>query len=61
MNLMLAASGAELVQVHAVRIVTTVLLGDVVAFFAFCARHSDLGSNIALFLRHQILQTIVLT
>ena len=40
------AAWAELLQLHAVWIVTTVLLGDVVTFFAVNARHSDLWADI---------------
>jgi len=55
---MLAAARAVLVELEAVWIVTTVLLGDVIAFFAFGARQSDLGTYLALFLRHQILRSL---
>ena len=42
----LAASRAELLQLDPVRVVSTVLLGDVVAFFALRTRHRDLRSNV---------------
>lgn len=58
---MLAASRAELAEFHTVGIVTAVLLGDVVTFFALGACQRDLGSKFALFLRHQNLQILVVT
>src|SRR5215469_11962808 len=42
----LAAVGAELLQLDAVGIVATVLLGDVVAVPAVHARHGDLGTDV---------------
>ncbi len=38
---------AELLHLEAIRIVTTILLGDVVAVFAFLACQGDLGADIA--------------
>ena len=46
------AAWAELLQLHAIWIVTTVLLGDVVAFFAIYARHGDLWPNIGALAGH---------
>ena len=40
---MLAAVGAELLQLQPVGIIAAVLLGDVVAVFAHLARQGDLG------------------
>ena len=40
------ASWAELLELKAVWVVTTVLLGDVVALFAIDAGHGDLGTNV---------------
>ena len=45
MNLMSLATRAELLEVKAVSVVATVLLGDVVAFFALCACQGDLGTD----------------
>ena len=42
------AAWAELFQLHAVWVVTTVLLGDVVALFALLTRQGDFGANVAL-------------
>src|SRR3954463_9781577 len=42
----LAATRAELLQLHAVRVVATVLLGDVVAFLAVHAGQGDLGADV---------------
>ena len=39
--------GAELVELDPVRIVTPILLGDVVAFFALGAREGDLWPNVS--------------
>jgi len=52
------AARAVLVHLKAIRVVTTVLLGDVVALFALLARQGDLGANVALghgsaFLRYE--------
>jgi hypothetical protein len=41
------AIGAELLEVQAIRVVTPVLLGDVVAVFTHRARHRDLRSNVS--------------
>src|SRR3954452_11645439 len=41
------AAWAELLQLHAVRIVAPVLLGDVVAFLALGAGQGDLGADVA--------------
>ena len=41
------AVGAVLLQVQAIRVVTPVLLGDVVAVLAHRARHRDLRSNVS--------------
>ena len=52
MSLMLTALGAELLQLHAVRVITTVLLGDVVALLALSAGERDLRANVARLLSH---------
>jgi hypothetical protein len=41
------ALDAELFHLEAIRIVATILLGDVVAVFAFLACQGDLGADIA--------------
>ena len=41
------ALNAELLHLEAIRIVSTILLGDVVAVFAFFACQGDLGADIA--------------
>ncbi len=46
------AAWAELLQLHAIWIVATVLLGDVVAFFAIYACHGDLWPNIGALAGH---------
>jgi hypothetical protein len=45
-DLVTLATRAELLQVKTIRIVTTVLLGDVVAFLALRAGQGDLGTNV---------------
>ena len=47
-----AAARAELLQFHPVRVVTPVLLGDVVALFAFDAGHRDLGPYVGALAGH---------
>ena len=42
------AARAVLVHLKTIRIITTVLLGDVVTLFALLARQGDLGANVAL-------------
>jgi len=46
------AAWAELFQLHAVWVVTTVLLGDVVALFAIYAGHGDLWPNVGALAGH---------
>jgi hypothetical protein len=40
------AARAELLEVETIRVVATVLLGDVVAFLALGAGQGDLGTNV---------------
>jgi hypothetical protein len=40
------AARAELLEVETIGVVTTVLLGDVVAFLALGAGQGDLGTNV---------------
>ena len=42
------ATWAEFLHFKAIRIVTAILLGDVVALFALLARQGDLGADVAL-------------
>ena len=46
MRLVRATVRAELLQLEAIGVVATVLLGDVVAVLAHLARQGDLGANI---------------
>jgi hypothetical protein len=46
MRLVLAAIPAELLQLHAVRVITAVLLGDVITVLAHLACQSDLRPNV---------------
>lgn len=55
MDLVFATTWAKLFQIHTVRVVSTILLRNIVAFFAFRARHRDLGAYITCFLRHHLL------
>src|SRR5690242_17398288 len=48
----LAATGAELRQLHAVGVVAAVLLGDVVALLALGACERDLGANVGALAGH---------
>ena len=47
------ASWAELLHLKTIWIVTTILLGDVVALFAFHAGHGDFGADIRAFAGHR--------
>ena len=53
-----SAARAELLQLKTVRVVTTVLLGDVVALFAIYASHGDLGPNIGALTGHGLTPSI---
>ena len=46
MNGVLIAVHAVLLHFQAIRVITTVLLGDVVAVLAVLARQGDLGANV---------------
>ena len=48
MQCMLAAAAAVLVQFHSAGIITTIFLGRVIAFLAFCAGQRDHGADIFL-------------
>ena len=50
----LAALGAELVHREPVRVIATVLLGDVVAVLALGARHGDLGPDVGRLAGHGV-------
>jgi hypothetical protein len=47
------ATWAEFLHLEAIWIVTTILLGDVVALFALHAGHSDLGADIRTLAGHR--------
>src|SRR5690348_15419403 len=48
------AARAELLQLHPVRVVPAVLLGDVVAFLAVHARQGDLGADVGALAGHGV-------
>ena len=50
---------AELLQLHPVRVVTPVLLGDVVALLALRARQGDLRPDVGCLLGHRFLFSYV--
>jgi len=52
----LATPAAELVQLHTVRIVAAILLGDVVTLFALSAGQRDFGPDVGSLGSHCILQ-----